>query len=108
MSDIVRGVRLSSPVLMGLVVGLVLLAPPAVASPPESPARESPGAVIDVDPEPTRDHAIEQRLQTIYAQLPALEEVAVEVDAGVVHLRGQVLALDAADEAESIARRVEG
>jgi small conductance mechanosensitive channel len=92
---------------------LVMAAVPAFASPPGglAPAPDAdrvndPG--IDLAPDPARDGAIERRLLTIFAELPNLTEVEVEVEAGVVHLAGTVLAANAAAEAESIARRIEG
>jgi small conductance mechanosensitive channel len=93
----------------GLALAGLAASPPIRAAPPESPGQAEPSAAtIDLEPEPGRDAAIERRLATIYAEIPALAEVEVEVEAGVVHLSGQVLDLDAGAEAESIARRVEG
>jgi small conductance mechanosensitive channel len=98
-------------VLGGLALALVCVGlSPALAGPPESPAAkpEPSAGAIDLEPEPERDAAIERRLAGIYAEIPALAEVEVEVEAGVVRLSGQVLDVDARAEAESIARRVEG
>ncbi|MCA9684157.1 MAG: mechanosensitive ion channel [Myxococcales bacterium] len=86
----------------GLGLAVVLAASPARAAPPE------PEPTIALEHDPQLDRAIEQRLRSIYAELDALAEVEVEVDAGVVHLRGQVLELEAADQAKDIAARVEG
>src|SRR5690606_35930960 len=46
--------------------------------------------------------------RSIYAELGSLAEIEVEVESGVVRLAGQALEREAADEAEAIARRVEG
>ncbi|HLT40602.1 MAG TPA: BON domain-containing protein, partial [Enhygromyxa sp.] len=78
-------------------------AAPAPEQPPPPPAEP-----IAVEVSPERDAAIEQRLRSIYAELGSLAEVEVEVESGVVHLRGQALERDAAAEAEAIARRVDG
>ncbi|MFV8750000.1 mechanosensitive ion channel family protein [Nannocystaceae bacterium ST9] len=79
---------------------------PLAAAPPEL---DEPAATpIALDHDPAIDRAIEQRLAAIYAELDALAGVEVEVAAGVVHLRGRVLSLGAADEAEAIAGRIEG
>ncbi len=88
-----------------LAAALGLLAPPVLAAPPDEPA---PAEQIDLDLAPGRDAAIARRLVAIYAELPALAEVDVEVRSGVVHLGGQVFELEARAEAEQIARRVEG
>lgn len=99
----------TSPLALALALALLLgasfVAPRAFAGPPE-PAQAAPA--ISLEFAPGRDAAIERRIETIFAELETLDEVEVEVESGVVHLRGQVFALDAADEAESIARRVEG
>ncbi len=87
-----------------LAVTLVLgWSDPIAAAPPEPAA--SP---ITLDHDSEIDAAIEQRLVTIYAELEALAGIEVEVDAGVVHLRGRALSVGAADQAEAIAGRIEG
>jgi len=97
-----------------LVFVSLLAAVPAFASPPGALAPPPAGADptndlrIDLVANPTRDGAIERRLLTIFAELPNLDEIEVDVEAGVVHLAGTALAVNAAAEAESIARRVEG
>lgn len=93
--------------LAAWVVGLVLfsLARLAIAAPPESPP---PAPPIPAIAPAEQDAAIEARLEAIYAELDTLAEVEVEVASGVVHLSGSALAIDAAAEAESIARRIEG
>jgi small conductance mechanosensitive channel len=78
----------------------------SAAPPPEQPPQSL--EPIDLAGSPARDAEIERRLQTIYAELDSLAELDVEVASGVVRLTGQVLEREAAEEAESIARRVEG
>ncbi len=93
--------------LAALVATLVLaFTAPLAAAPPEQP--EPALGPIDLQTRPETDQAIAQRLHSIYAQLEPLAGVEVEVRAGVVHLRGRVLSLEAAREAETIAHRVEG
>lgn len=93
----------AAAILLRLLALLVLVLTPAgaLAGPPE-------GAPIPAEASPALDEAIDARLEAIFAELAALDEVEVEVEAGVVHLRGQVFDLAARDEAEAIARRVEG
>jgi small-conductance mechanosensitive channel len=93
-------------VVAATALSLLASAGPVAAAPPEPPAPTS--EPIDLEPGPDRDAAIERRLIGIYAELSSLTEVEVEVESGVVHLRGQVLDLEAGEEAEAIARRVEG
>lgn len=80
---------------------------PVWAAPPEEEA-PPPAEPIDLGNSPARDAEIERRLQTIFAELDSLAEVDIEVASGVVHLTGQVVEREAADEAEAIARRVQG
>lgn len=90
-----------------LAVVLCLAVSTASAAPPPQPP-PAPAEPIDLEASPERDAAIERRLRQIYTELSSLAEVEVEVDAGVVRLVGQVVDRQAADEAEAIARRVEG
>lgn len=85
----------------------------SAATPPETPPEAPPPPLepidlIDLEASPERDADIQRRLQTIYAELDSLAEVELEVASGVVHLAGQVLEREAAEQAEAIARRVEG
>ena len=99
--------RLGSRGLALLLASFVLAssAPLAAAPPEPDDALASP---IELDSRPETDRAIEERLRAIYAELDRLGGIEVSAEAGVVHLRGTVLSLDAASEAETIAGRVEG
>jgi small conductance mechanosensitive channel len=92
--------------LAALISACVLASAPANAAPPEQ--AEPPGKPIELFSTPETDRAIEQRLSAIYAELESLDGIQVEVDAGVVHLVGEVRSLEAVKRAEAIAERVDG
>lgn len=54
------------------------------------------------------DLAIRRRLRDTYARIEGLESVTVKVGAGVVTLKGEVLSLQAREQAEALAHQVEG
>jgi small conductance mechanosensitive channel len=91
---------------IALVAASLLTSAPALAAPPES--ADSPTKPIDLHAGAETDRAIEARLEAIYAELDELGGIEVEVEAGVVHLHGQARSLEAEQEAEHIAERVEG
>ena len=64
--------------------------------------------VIGVELDADSDEQIAARLQDIYAEINALGEVAVTVDAGVVELSGKVGSSDERDRANAIAERTDG
>jgi small conductance mechanosensitive channel len=100
-------VSLRYPVWLATLVFVCLLtSAPALAAPPES--AKPPAQPIKLDTGPETDLAIEERLRALYAELESLQGVEVEVEAGVVHLRGHASSLEAAKQAEAIAERVEG
>ena len=69
---------------------------------------EPPEPSIAVESEARDDDAIARRIRAIYREIPALEEVRLSVDSGVVTLRGTVLERETAEEAVRLANRVEG
>jgi small conductance mechanosensitive channel len=91
--------------LAALVAACVLASAPALAAPPEQP--EPPGRPIELRAAPEIDRVIEQRLRAIYSEMASLQDVDVEVRAGVVHLSGKVQSMEAAREAKAIAERVD-
>lgn len=90
--------------LGGLAAFLLILLVPAVSHAWQS--GEEPAITLGVDAED--DAAIAQRLEQIYAEIPALERVDVSVRRGVVFLSGETATDAAGDRAVSIARRVSG
>lgn len=64
--------------------------------------------VIGVELDADSDEQIAARLQDIYAEINALGDVAVTVDAGVVELSGKVGSSDERDRANAIAERTDG
>ena len=94
---------------------LALLAGPAAAMLPELPGPEPaaeeaapPAQAIEAEGDAAADERIAGRLRAIYRELPALAEVRVAVDEGVVQLGGTVPDEEAIARAEEIAGRVEG
>ena len=92
------------PCLGGLAAFLLFLLFPAVSDAWQS--GEEP--VITLGAGAEDDAAIAQRLEQIYAEIPALERVDVSVRQGVVFLSGETATDAAGDRAVSIARRVSG
>lgn len=88
----------------GLTAFLFLLLLPAASHAWQ--ANEEPAITLDANE--AGDAAIEQRLERIYAELPALQRVDVSVRQGVVFLTGETATDAAGDRAVSIARRVSG
>ncbi len=82
----------------------MLVPAPTFAAPPESP----PGPAIELEANVETDRAIEQRLRAIYAELGELSSIEVTSVAGVIHLSGSARSLEAVQQAEDLAARVEG
>lgn len=69
---------------------------------------QAPENLVPIETNPEPDEAIAQRLREVLANLKGLEEVKVEVDAGVVRLSGEALSSESRRQAEELAQRVEG
>jgi small conductance mechanosensitive channel len=80
---------------------------PLAAAPPEKQTKPPPPP-IRLESGPEVDRAIEQRLEAIFSEIEPMRGIEVEVDAGVVHLSGQVRELEARRQAQAMAERVEG
>jgi small conductance mechanosensitive channel len=92
---------------IAFVILALLLALPAAAQAP--PAQEqSAGPVISSRTTGAEDQDIAARIRGVYAEIPGLQAVAVEVSAGVVTLQGAVATPDEAEQAAEIAARVAG
>lgn len=83
---------------------LLPTAPDTVAS----PEGESPVRAIEDTQDAGADERIAQRIAGIFAELPALGAVEVDVNQGVVTLSGTVPRQEDIDRAEAIAGRVSG
>jgi small conductance mechanosensitive channel len=71
-------------------------------------AAEGPSEPVEVETSPEEDRAIEARLEEIYSSLAALQGIEVDVRSGVVHLSGEVLSGEGAEQAVTIARQLRG
>ena len=92
---------------------LVWLAVPAQAMLPSASTEEgqsetAPAQTIDDTQDAGADTRIAARIRDIFGQLPAFEQVEVEVSEGVVSLSGVVPSAEDIDRAENIAGRVTG
>lgn len=90
--------------------GLVLLAAFITLAPAnaQDTAPASPAGAIDVDSDLTTDAAIERRIRGILSELDGFDRVFVDVNAGVVTLRGRVLDGTELERLEALVSRVEG
>ncbi|MBX7533758.1 mechanosensitive ion channel [Qipengyuania sp. 1XM1-15A] len=92
----------------------LLMAAPAGALLPTAPATEAPAEVEAAGPEiddtldAGADDRITERIEGIFAELPAFANVSVEVSQGVVSLSGVVPKQEDIARAEAIASRVSG
>lgn len=69
---------------------------------------EAPRGTIALEVDPADDRAIEKRLREIFANLDGLDQVTIDVAAGVVKIGGDVGSKDARDRALALAEKVEG
>lgn len=103
----IRLFRAIAPVLVAMTI-----TPASAALLPDTPTTadiEAPAAgSIDPTPSAGEDMRIAERLSDIYANVPSLADVEVEVSEGVVTLSGLAPDADAAARAEAIAGGVEG
>lgn len=90
--------------LGGVAAFLLILFLPAASHALQS--GDEPAITLAADAQD--DAAIAQRLEQIYAEIPALQRVNVSVRQGIVFLSGETATDAAGDRAVSIARRVSG
>ena len=69
---------------------------------------DAPRGTIALDITPEDDQAIENRLREIFANLDGLDQVSIDVTAGVVKIGGDVGSKDTRDQALDLAGKVEG
>ena len=70
---------------------------------PQDPAQE-----ISVGPDKVEDALIEKRLTDVYRHIPALAQIQIDVNAGVVRLAGNTLSKESHQQALELAKRTEG
>lgn len=92
---------MTQPLLATLIVLLAWIAP---AHGQEPNAAEAEIRVVDAP----QDEAIQQRLAQVLGAIDGLDAIAIEVNAGVVTLSGDVSSARAARDIRDIASRVEG
>ena len=81
---------------------------PAAPETPEATASEAPEQVIGDTQEAGSDARIANRIRGIFGELPAFENVSVDVQQGVVSLAGAVPAQEDIARAETIVGRISG
>ena len=81
---------------------------PAAPETPEATASEAPEQVIGDTQEAGSDARIANRIRGIFGELPAFENVSVDVQQGVVSLAGTVPAQEDIARAETIVGRISG
>lgn len=69
---------------------------------------DTPSGTIALEISPAEDRAIEDRLREIFANLDGLDQVSIDVTAGVVKISGNVGSKDVRDQALKLAGKVEG
>jgi len=103
--------------LVGLLLSSLLLIAPGVRADALSellapdggaPAEAGAGGTIDAESSATTDGGIARRLRGIYAELEALDGIAVEVASGIVTLEGTADSTRGAQRAVAIAAQVVG
>lgn len=89
--------------------GILSLVIPCEIYAQSPPPKRSNGATPEADSSRSSgDQRIEQQLRSAFQQIPDLNDVTVEVRAGVAILSGQVSTPTVRDEAEAIASKIEG
>ncbi|MEX2469974.1 MAG: mechanosensitive ion channel family protein, partial [Pseudohongiellaceae bacterium] len=94
--------------IAALVPCMIVVAPLALAQPPDTSPPDAPAPVIETAVPEAADSAIETRIAAIFAEIDSLNAVTAEVRQGVVTLQGEVANNAAAVRAEEMALRVQG
>ncbi|MCW8904026.1 mechanosensitive ion channel domain-containing protein [Sedimenticola sp.] len=90
-----------------LLLGLMAVGH-GVAQVQDNADSEPPASSIAVDGNPVSDQAISKRIRAIFQEIPALHNVEVSVQSGVVRLSGTTTDQDAAQRAEALVARLDG
>ncbi len=90
-----------------MIISLILSAHQPVFAQPETAPAE-PGTPIQTEERQVSDSAIAERVKAIFREIPALENVNVTVQSGVVRLSGTTTDLKATQRAEALVERVDG
>ncbi len=94
--------------LPGLALLLQLgFTPMALAENGVAADNEAITGVIDTESDRQTDQEIQQRLEDIYRQVSGLEDISVEVNQGIVTLSGEVADKQIAQQARSLASRMD-
>lgn len=91
-----------------MILRLLWLAAALLAAPIAAEETAVAEGKVEATVDARADARIEERLRATFGTLEALDAVAVEVRAGVVRLRGEVLSADARELAGRLATQVEG
>ncbi len=98
----------ASPSVLSVFFSLLLLLTVTSGDIARAQTGETEAAPIAAGNDHPSDAEIDRRIEEIYDQIEGLQGVLVTVKSGVVTLRGRVREFALADQAETIARRVEG
>lgn len=93
--------------LAGLLLILALTVAPAVAH-ANGDAEGAPSGAISVQDNAATDLAILNRISSILGQVDDFDRVDVQVDAGIVSLRGEVTEQSATERLKSLIARIDG
>ncbi|WP_447968154.1 mechanosensitive ion channel domain-containing protein [Nitrospira sp. M1] len=105
-----------SPLIIVCIFGLLITSPQLIYSQDpldqidtlSEPLPPDPSPEISVGSNKVKDELIRDRLTDVYQHIPALSNVDIEVNAGVIRLTGKTLSKDAHQQALELAKRTEG
>ncbi len=96
-----------APLALVVVLGVLFSGANSVQSQVPSVSSETGAVVADTLRPDSADAALEARLQSIYRQVEAFQDIQVRVQQGVVHLQGRVVQPQQADQAAELARSLD-
>lgn len=80
----------------------------ALSGGPEEPLENDADGTIALETTPADEDAIAKRLKEIFANLDGLDQVTIEMSAGLVEIGGDVGSKEARDRALDLAARIQG